>query len=483
MSTSTPNARARRSPFGTATPSGDTALTGVSVIYCLLGGWKIPDHIIFLQLQRLPIHTRYPLTPSRLVTATTPGTHRSASRYTPRARGVGAPATPYGLRARQQRAANTPGRDRRRSGRMQRETTFDILRNLGRALAPISQPIRSSPQEKPEPIGEPIDEFERLDNEPEIERPRLSLPIQESEEEGEEASPEMRPPRMSLAFGEEDMDITYQSVEYPRDTSIRDRDRLSMMSRATGRISGDFEETRLESDDRDETGIVGEDDEAEDTMMSGGDFDRGGETEDLGRFHFDLNFPSPAAAPLEDPTGGDMNDMEDFELSAAQLPPAPSDDDDDDVGGDFGFGLEFPPAASPSESPGIVGGGLRDEAIPAQGKQKQISRHGIPVPNLPSGVVKKLATRFAHSGAGSKAKINKATLAAIEQASSWYFEQASQDLAAYSKHAGRKTIDESDVITLLRRQRHINNSTTVFSLAQKHLPKELQQDMRFAMPP
>ncbi|KAJ5154189.1 Histone-fold [Penicillium coprophilum] len=439
MSNSTPNARGRRSPFGTTTPSGDTTLTG---------------------LQRLPIHTRYPLTPSRLVTAATPGTQRSASRYTPRTRGVGAPATPYGLRARQQRAANTPGRDRRRSGRMQRETTFDILRNLGRALAPVSQPIRSSPQDKPEPIEEPIDEFEQLDNEPEIERPRLSLPIQESEEEGEEASPEIPPPRMSLAFAEEDMDLTYQSVEYPRDASIRDRDRLSMMSRATGRMSGDFDETRLESDDADETGIMGEDDEAEDTMISGGDFDRGGETEDLGRFHFDLNFPSPAAAPLEDPT-----------------------DDDDDVGGDFGFGLDFPPAASPSESPGIVGGGLRDEAIPAQSKQKKISRHGIPVPNLPSGVVKKLATRFARSGAGSKAKINKAALDAIEQASSWYFEQASQDLAAYSKHAGRKTIDESDVTTLLRRQRHINNSTTVFSLAQKHLPKELQQDMRLAMPP
>lgn len=210
---------------------------------------------------------------------------------------MGAPSTPYGLRARQQRAANTPGRDRRRSGRMQRETTFDILRNLGRgkifqyvhpgirdytesiapvlALAPVSEPIRSSPQEKAEATPEPIDEFEQLDNEPEIERPRLSLPIQESEEEDEEASPEMHPPRMSLAFAEEDMDITYRSVEYPRDVSIRDRDRLSMMSRATGRISGDFEETRLESDDADDTGIMGEDDDAEDTMISGGDFDRG----------------------------------------------------------------------------------------------------------------------------------------------------------------------------------------------------------------
>ncbi|KAJ5780975.1 Histone-fold [Penicillium paradoxum] len=447
MSTSTPKARGNRSPLGAATPSGDTTLTG---------------------LQRLPGHTRYPLTPSRLVTVATPGTQRSASRYTPRARGGGAPATPYGLRARQQRAANTPGRDRRRSGRVQRETTFDILRNLGRALAPISEPIRSSPQEKPEPIPDPIDEFEQFDNEPDIERPRLSLPIQESEEEDEDASPEIHP-RECLSHA-----------------SFRDRDRLSMMSRATGRISGDFEDTRLESDGADDTGVIGDDYDAEDTMISGGDFDKGGETEDLGRFHFDLNFPSPAAAPLEDPVGGDIDDMEDFELSTADVDPLPAqsdDDDDDDAGGDFGFGLDLAPAASPSESPGIVGGGLRDEAIPTQGKQKKISRHGIPVPNLPAGVVKKLATRFARSGAGSRAKINKATLAAIEQASAWYFEQASQDLAAYSKHAGRKTIDESDVTTLLRRQRHINNSTTVFSLAQKHLPKELQQDMRLAMPP
>ena len=68
--------------------------------------------------------------------------------------------------------------------------------------------------------------------------------------------------------------MTYQSVEYPRrETSIRDRERLSMMSRATGRISGDFEETRLESDDAEDTGVIGQGEE--DTMMSGGDFDQG----------------------------------------------------------------------------------------------------------------------------------------------------------------------------------------------------------------
>ncbi|KAJ5110915.1 hypothetical protein N7532_001450 [Penicillium argentinense] len=462
---STPNPRGRRSlrDSGAATPSGDTTLTG---------------------LQRLPSHTRYPLTPRRLVTATTPSGQRSASRYTPRARQSIAPSTPYGLHARQQRAANTPGRDRRRSGRVQRETTFDILRNLGRALAPVTQPIQSSPQEEMKPPPTPKDEIEELDEESETEPPELTLPLQEVEG-SDEGSSARTPPRLSLPF--DDDDITYRSVEYPRDVSIRDQERLSIMSR-NFRPSDVFGETQLESDDEDgdQTGIVGEEDAADDTMVSGGDFDRGGETADLGRFHIDMNFPSPNAMPADDDIGDTLGDTDGFELDAGDIQPAPvspSLGGNDDAGGGFGFGLHFPPAASPSESPGIVGGGLRDEGPPAKGKQKKISRHGIPIPNLPTGIVKKLATRFARTKPGSKTKINKAALEAIEQASSWFFEQASQDLAAYSKHAGRKTIDESDVATLMRRQRLVNNSTTIFSLAQKHLPKELQQDMRLAMPP
>lgn len=153
-----------------------------------------------------------------------------------------------------------------------------------------------------------------------------------------------------------------------------------------------------------------------------------------------------------------LNDDEGFELPPVDLEPETgpeSDMSDGDVGGvagDFGLELNMPSRVSLSESPGLVGGGLRDEDSVLPGaKQKKLSRHGIPVPNMPVGVVRKLATRFARARAGSKAKISKATLAAIEQASAWYFEQVSEDLAAYSKHAGRKTIDESDVTTLLRR--------------------------------
>jgi histone H3/H4 len=78
------------------------------------------------------------------------------------------------------------------------------------------------------------------------------------------------------------------------------------------------------------------------------------------------------------------------------------------------------------------------------------SKHGIPYPSLPSAVVKKLASTFSRS-AGGNGKINKETVAALTEASDWFFEQVSEDLAAYASHARRKRIDESDMIALMKR--------------------------------
>ena len=147
------------------------------------------------------------------------------------------------------------------------------------ALAPTSQRIRSSPQEKPEQEQEqeqdlkppqPRDEIDELDNEPELERPRLSFPIEDVDDD--DGSPEIPAPRLSLAFDDEDV-----TVEYPmRDISERDRARLSMMSAGGPRLSENFADTtRLESGSEggDETGLQGEG--GEDTVMSQGAFDRG----------------------------------------------------------------------------------------------------------------------------------------------------------------------------------------------------------------
>ena len=90
-------------------------------------------------------------------------------------------------------------------------------------------------------------------------------------------------------------------------------------------------------------------------------------------------------------------------------------------------------------------------------KRVKVSKHGIQYPSLPSGVIKKLATTFSRTGGNSKAKISKDTLEAIVQASDWFFEQVSDDLDAYATHARRKTIDESDVVTLMARYESLMN--------------------------
>ena len=87
-------------------------------------------------------------------------------------------------------------------------------------------------------------------------------------------------------------------------------------------------------------------------------------------------------------------------------------------------------------------------------KVKKVSRYGIAYPSLPVGVVKKLASTFARTSGASKAKINKEALEAISQASDWFFERLGDDLGIYAKHAGRQTIDETDVITLMKRYAH-----------------------------
>ncbi|CCJ30863.1 unnamed protein product, partial [Pneumocystis jirovecii] len=89
-----------------------------------------------------------------------------------------------------------------------------------------------------------------------------------------------------------------------------------------------------------------------------------------------------------------------------------------------------------------------------------LSRYGIPLPSLPSAFVKQLVANFTTS------KISKDALKEIILASDQFFEQVSEDLEAFAAHAGRKTIEDSDVIQLMRRQRQINSKTTLYSLFQ-----------------
>lgn len=84
-------------------------------------------------------------------------------------------------------------------------------------------------------------------------------------------------------------------------------------------------------------------------------------------------------------------------------------------------------------------------------KQKRISRHGAEYPPLPPTFVRRVAHRAVQTSGLSNHRISSDVLAALTQASEWFFEQLGDDLGAYADHAKRTVIEESDVMTLMKR--------------------------------
>ncbi|KAK6522116.1 hypothetical protein TWF281_002682 [Arthrobotrys megalospora] len=113
---------------------------------------------------------------------------------------------------------------------------------------------------------------------------------------------------------------------------------------------------------------------------------------------------------------------------------------------------------------------------PRSKKELPLSIHGIPYPSLPPKVIKSIIART------SKQKVSKEALAIIAAASEAYFENLGEDLGSFARHAKRKTVEEGDVLQVLRRHRLLNDKTTVFSLASQYLPRELMQDIRIQVP-
>ncbi|KAI0883844.1 uncharacterized protein GGS22DRAFT_26599 [Annulohypoxylon maeteangense] len=430
------------------------------------------------------------------------------------------PNTPHAraaIRAIDQRRAAlfTPGRvGRRRSlaRERERETPRDLLRNLSRVLAPTSTAVSSS-SSSPGPNANNSSTLQTLieeddDDEFPIERPRFSLPL----DHDDEYDSELKPPRSSIL---DDENYTVQSIELPRrqyTENLMGRDRGSYgsvrMSDFIGPEIDDADDNDVGIDSGffpppalDDTGEVAMDEDAifervdEETRRQtmGGRDDFGPiQIPDIG------NESTFVMAPMESPTR-DPTVTEGIETADAQLD---NDDNDDDIGQPFD-----PFDMDDSDGGGDIGGGgdgdgdggneELNETIISQALDplaqrrsstrkkngKKISRHGIEYPSLPQGVVKRLATTLAKTAGVSKAKISPDTLDAIMQATDWFFEQLGDDLAAFAGHAGRKTIDESDMVMLMRRQRQTNASTTTFALAQRHLPRELLQEMRMTVPP
>ncbi|KAI0450321.1 centromere kinetochore component CENP-T-domain-containing protein [Xylaria acuta] len=444
-----------------------------------------------------------PLRTPRLLT--TPNRQPPSSRPSVSARrnNVTTPHARAAIRAMDQRRAAlfTPGRTRRRSLREQRETPRDLLRNLSRVLAPTSQVVSSSssPDSSAEATLPPFAEDEGDDDDDDfpIERPRFSLPLGPEEDDDED----LKPPRLS---GFEEDNYTMQSIELPRravmDNTIRsslgsmrysDYMGPDIQSDDVGIDSGFFPPPALDDSAEvvmDEPAVIErlDADEARRQTLGGDSVFGAIEIPDAGN---ETTFVmAPVQSPVREPTateglGGlgsdngplyDMdNDDDDHVNEPMGMPDFDTEEEADDVAEDNINTIEETTLSRITS--------LAPHRGVRRKKGKRISRHGIEYPSLPPSVVKRLATTCAKT-AGSKGKISPDTLDVIMQATDWFFEQLGDDLSAYAKHAGRKTIDESDMITLMRRQRQTNASTTPFALAQRYLPRELLQQLRMPVP-
>ncbi|KAJ2895169.1 Centromere protein T [Zalerion maritima] len=439
-------------------------------------------------------------------------------------------------------AALTPGRARRRKSlRDARETPRDVLRNLSRVLATKSKPVKSSSpaslarEDESEDIDmhDLHDGYDSYDDIP-IDRPRLSLPIdQGSHSDGDDDDSSILVPPQSSGLGLDDdaMNYTAQSIELGRRAVSEQPFRRESLG--SFRMSDYFNpedgfdpfgrggmaamgtpDVGIDSGFFPPEGIDPEFPQSSPTAAGhglGGDAYSGIELDaDAGTRESDIGLGGGGGGGSG---GGTVDPNESTVMIAAQARDSPSrlpdiveedhgqeeasdgpenepfgfdydndNDDDDDLGAAGPASDSDLPPAGAGETEALS---VAEAAGAAKSTKKgiKLSAHGIPYPSLPPATIKRLATTLAaQSGAGGKVKLSPDTLAEISKASDWFFQQLGDDLGAYAKHAGRKTIDEHDMITLMKRQRQITSSKTLFSLAQRHLPRELLQELRMPAP-
>jgi histone H3/H4 len=447
---------------------------------------------------------------------------------------------------------------RRRSGRVQRETPRDILRDLSRVLARDTRPVQPSPQDPTRRSRHSALDLPDVEDGPDPAVPRLSMPLGDMYDDDD--SFHDAPPRQSLLPGlPDDVDNgTVQSLEFGR-RAISEDPRMMFGARVSERF-GELGELVMDGEEYEVDGTFinrrrtmnpddlleqDEDEEFDNTTteiraLTGrgdgrpSDIDLGvfgGDDDETEEPTFRFTIPPRMQPPAQDEEEEDtresvderiVEDDEEDAVDPENQTTALAIDSENDDDGPANFeptGWESEPEigddadlqAYREEASALDRSLQTDTATPArpaaqkgsgrQRKAKEISRFGHEYPSFPAATVKTLATGFAKSQ-GNKAKISKDTLAALVQTSDWFFEQMGEDLAAYAQHGGRRMIEESDVValmkryvtalifllrsgthfctmlTMLSRTRQITNNSTAFSLAQNLLPRELLQQLR-----
>lgn len=90
-------------------------------------------------------------------------------------------------------------------------------------------------------------------------------------------------------------------------------------------------------------------------------------------------------------------------------------------------------------------------------------------PQLPRSLIKEIFSHFV------KMPVTRDALKIVEKCSERYFKQLSNDLEAYTNHAGRKTVEVADLEVLMRRQGLVTDKMPLHVLVERFLPLEYRK--------
>ncbi|NWU70491.1 CENPT protein, partial [Pterocles burchelli] len=90
-------------------------------------------------------------------------------------------------------------------------------------------------------------------------------------------------------------------------------------------------------------------------------------------------------------------------------------------------------------------------------------------PEVASSLIKKIFSHYV------KMPVARDAFKIVEKCTQRYFKQLSDDLEAYSKHAGRKTVEMVDLEVLMRRQGLVTDKMPLHVLIERYLPLEYRK--------
>ncbi|NXQ53463.1 CENPT protein, partial [Anthoscopus minutus] len=109
---------------------------------------------------------------------------------------------------------------------------------------------------------------------------------------------------------------------------------------------------------------------------------------------------------------------------------------------------------------------LQPKTVP---KRLEASQRKPREPHIPSSLIKEIFRHFA------KMPVTRDAFNIVEKCAERYFKQLCIDLEAYTHHAGKKTVEETDLEVLMRRQRLVTDKMPLNVLIERYLPLQYRK--------